>query len=209
MHKIAPFLTSAIFALSLSAPALAGGEGGLYPGAPPPGSAFVRFINGGGAGAAAIRGKAYKAVPPGAAGAYVPVPQGAADLSFGGKAAAANLKEGVHYTAVFSRGRLAVLEEPPANNRLKAEILLVNLSAAPAVSLRTADGAASVVDPVAPGALGARAVNPVRAGFAVYANGKKVSEVPALPLERGARYTALVYDAPGGTAVTFGKAEGS
>jgi hypothetical protein len=177
------------------------GDEGLYPSAPPPGSAFVRFLNAGGnTGATAIEvhGKAYGAATLAKTTPYVPAPHGTVPIKFGSAALSPDLKEGAHYTVVLRKGAATLLEEPSDDNPLKAEIIVINASSAEGVSLKTADGHTNVVEPVATGKLGGRAVNAVKAAFAIYSGEKKVSDLEARSLERGARYAVVVYDGEDG-----------
>jgi alginate O-acetyltransferase complex protein AlgF len=183
-----------------------GGEDGLYPAAPPPGSAFVRFLNGATPSAvnASVRGKSYGAASFGQITPYAPVKQGDAELSLGAKTATASLKEGAHYTVLFVRGKLSVLEEPANDNKLKAQIILINASSARDVTLKTADGGTNVVNAVGSEKLDGRAVNAVKIPFSVYSAANKIGDIDAHSLERGSRYAVVVYDSPNGKpAVAF------
>jgi hypothetical protein len=208
--NMAAVLTAAICLILPLFPAQAA-DNGLYAAAPPAGSAFVRFIN---ADAAApsvtrIRGKTYKAAPLGEIGAYIPVPEGTALISLGDATAETQLKPGAHYSAVLAKDNLTVIEEPAYSDRLKTQIILINASDKPAVTLKTADGATGVIEAVPPGKVGARAVNPVKIGFSLYADSGKIDAIEPVLLERGSEYAVLVYnDASGKPAVNYGKAEG-
>lgn len=178
----------------------AAGEGGLYPAAPPPGSAFIRFLNGNSPMAVAVdvRGKSYGAATMGSITAYAPVQQGDADVSIGGKTQKANLKAGGYYTVLYYKGDVKVLEEPASDNKLKAQIVLINASSEPDVSLKTADGSTAIVNPVNTAKLDSRAVNPVNVPFSVYTDSKKIDDISAHSLQRGERYAVVVYDGPNG-----------
>jgi alginate O-acetyltransferase complex protein AlgF len=197
----------ALMALSfMSSHQAKAGEDGLYPAAPPADSAFVRFLNAGSATPTPvkIRGKSYGAVNLGSISSYAPVAAGAAALSFGVKSSSVELKPGIHYAVLLMKDNMVVLDEPSDTSKLKAQIILINASRTPHVSLKTADGAAEIVNPVAPGALGGRAVNAVNAPFSVYAEKEKIEDIAPQPLKRGARYAIVVYDdANGKPAATF------
>lgn len=202
----ATFMALALSSLLVMPTIARAGDAGLYPSAPPPGSAFIRFLNAGGNAKANIevQGKSYGSGQLGVTTSYVPVPHGSAKITFGSATATPELKEGGHYSAVMIKGVMSVLEEPASDNPLKAEIILINASNAKDVSLKTPDGAVSVVDPVPPGQLAGRAVNAVQAPLAIYAGGKKVEDLAAHPLERGARYAVVIYNGTDGKpAVTF------
>jgi hypothetical protein len=179
------------------------GEDGLYPAAPPPGSAFIRFLNGNSPMAVAIgvRGKSYGAAALGNITAYAPVQQGDADLSIGAKSVTAHLKESAYYTVLLDKRDVKVLEEPASDNKFKAQIILINASSTPGVTLKTADGSTDIVSAVNTAKLDGRAVNPVRIPFSVYASTKKIDDINTHLLERGARYAVVVYDGPNGKPV--------
>lgn len=182
-------------------PAYAGDEG-LYPDAPPPGSAFVRFLNADSRAAAIeVQGKSYGAVQQGQLSRYIFVPNGAAELKFGPDVVSKEVTEGRRYSIVLARGKATVLEEPAEQSPLKAEIMLINASSRPAVALKTADGKTDIIEPVATGKLGVRAVNAVKVPFALYAEGRKIEEIAARDLQRGGSYAVVVYDGAGGKAV--------
>ncbi len=205
MIRASAFALALCSVLTMSGIARAG-DAGLYPSAPPPGSAFIRFLNAGGNAKANIEvgGKSYGSGELGAATSYVAVPHGQNKISFGTSTATPDLKEGGHYSAVMVKGVITVLEEPASDNPLKAEIILINASNAKSVSLKTPDGKVAIVDGVAPGQLAGRAVNAVEAPLSVYAGEKKVEDLAAHPLERGARYAVVYYTGPDGKpAVSF------
>jgi alginate O-acetyltransferase complex protein AlgF len=181
----------------------------LYASAPPPGSAFVRFINGDGSasGLTTIRGQQVHSAALGEIGEYFATPEGDAELAIGTAKTAQKLESGKYYSATLSGGKLAVIVDPAFNNRLKAQIVVINLSGAKTVSLKTEDGKVGVVESVSSGAIGAREVNPVKVGFSVYAGDNKIQDLAPRPLERGAGYAVVVYKGQDGKpAVSYDKA---
>jgi alginate O-acetyltransferase complex protein AlgF len=175
-------------------------EEGLYPDAAPPGSAFVRFLNASEKSAIPVEvdGKSYGAATLGRISAYAPLPQGDTRISMGTQSVSLQLKEKAYYTAALFKGRLSILPEPANDNKLKAQIILINVSSLPGVSLKTADGITSIVGPVSPGTLSARSVNAVKAAFAVYSAARKVWDTAARSLVRENRYAIVVYDLAAG-----------
>jgi alginate O-acetyltransferase complex protein AlgF len=204
MSRICSFGFVMLLALAIGSPAFADDDG-LYPDAPPPGSAFVRFLNADpGPAVIELRGKSYGATRQGVLTRYIFVPNGESQLSFGGNGAMKALQEGRRYSVVLAKGKLTILEEPAEKSPLKAEIVLINASSRPGMALKTADGSVSVIEAVAPGSLGARAVNAVKVPFALYAGGKKIGELAPPDLERGESYAVIVYDGSNGkAAVSF------
>ena len=203
MRKLVLVVMALCSTLICATPHAHAGEGGLYPAAPPPGSAFIRFLNGSSPAALAVsvRGKSYGAATFGNITAYAPVQQGDATLTLGAKTAETHLKEGAYYTALLHDGNVNVLEEPASDNKLKAQIILINASSTPGITLKTADGTTDIVNAVGTAKLDSRAVNPIKAPFSVYAAATKIDGIDAHLLERGARYAVVVYDGPNGKPV--------
>jgi alginate O-acetyltransferase complex protein AlgF len=210
MHRIFSLLPTAAIAFCcafLYSPLYAAaGEEGLYPAAPPPDSAFIRFLNGSSTAPVPVTvlGKSYGTELFGSLSPYTPVHQGLVSVSLGSQNASAQLKEGAYYTAVLSKGNLRILEEPGNDNKLKAQVILINASSTQDVSLKTADGSTTVVSSVSSAKVGGRSVNSMKVPFSVYAFANKIDDIDAHLLERGARYTVVVYDGSNGKpAVTF------
>lgn len=187
-------------------------DDGLYAPPPPPGSAFVRFINGDTQAetAAAIRGKSHGVVPLGEVSAYLPVQQGEADMALGGGKTTAALKEGVYYSAVLKGGKLTVVSEPAYDRKIKVQLMLFNLSDETSVGLTAKQGASviKVMETVKSGGHEARAVNAMKIGFAVTAADGVLKDIEPKPLERGGSYAVVVYKgADGKTAVNYDQSD--
>lgn len=191
----------------------AGGDDGLYSPSYPPGSAFVRFVNGDNTDFSPvmkIRGKTYAAASLGGMGIAYPVSPGEAEITLE-KAATVkyDLKPDGHYTALLKDGKLKILEEPSNDNKIKTQIFLINATDTADIKLKTADGKTDVVGPVAPGAISGRAVNPMKIGFSVFAGEEKIADLQERPLERGPGYGVVVYKGRDGKlAVNYDKARG-
>jgi len=71
-------------------------------------------------------------------------------------------------------------------------IILYNLSSAPAVDLRTLDGAQAVVAEVTPGTQQSRVVNPLEVDLGVFVGGELVQGVEGLELGQGRVYRMIV-----------------
>lgn len=181
------------------APALAQDDRdiGLYAPAPPPGSAFVRLLNGAPAGgpvAGKIGARAIPAVAVGEASAYVPVPQGEVTVQAGGSQRV-KVEAGRFYTVAFGLGGAAplkVMDDPTLASRAKAGLVLYNLTSTAGLELATADGAVVVLSGVAPWTLASREVNALTVGFVVRGPGGALATVPTVTLARGAVYGVVV-----------------
>jgi len=215
MKKVIKKLMTMIFIFSfvgLASEKTKAGDDGLYASAPPPGSAFVRFINGdmGKPLKGSVRGKESPSVAPGHAGGYMSAPPGQAQIAFGADATTSyDLKPAGHYDAILANGHLTIVDEPINDNKLKTQIVLINASREKDVSLKTADGKLTVIEPAQPEKLGARAVNPVKAAFAIYSGGNKIVDLDERSLERGSDYVIVVYEGAKGPAASYDKSTGT
>lgn len=171
----------------LVGPALA--QEGLYDPAPPANSAFVRVA---GVPAATLGGKAVTAQP-GAASAYVVIPQGNFAAKAGSASSTLNVEAGKFYTVVSTGGKLALLTDEAASNRAKALLTVYNLSKS-SVDLKTADGKTTVVTAIKSGASGSRAVNGITVDLSAFAGAKALGTVKSVKLERGNAYALVVTD---------------
>jgi hypothetical protein len=204
------FLCALCLSFSVNA---AGGDDGLYSPSYPPGSAFVRFVNGDSMNSSPltkIRGKSYANASLGEMGMAYAVSPGEAEIAFEDKASIThNLKPERRYIALLKNGKVRILEEPLNDDKIKTQIILINASDAEETILKTGDGKIHVIGPVAAAAIDARAVNPMKVGFSVYADGQKISNLQERPLERGPGYAVVVYkNASGKLSVHYDKARG-
>jgi alginate O-acetyltransferase complex protein AlgF len=190
-----PSLIALVAALSLTFAGLLHAEEDLYDPAPPADAAFVRAVHasaGAGAVAPDLGGKAVPAVGYGEASAYVVVPMGARTMAMGaGASAELDVSAGSFYTVALGSGGVVTLEDPINNNLAKALLVFYNLSDRP-VSLRTADGGTTIVDTIAPGQLGSRAVNPIEVALAAWSDDGAITSFDARQLARGAAYSVFV-----------------
>jgi alginate O-acetyltransferase complex protein AlgF len=182
-------------AFSLTVAGLASAEEDLYDPAPPADAAFVRAVHasaGAGAVTPDLGGKAVASVSYGEVSTYVVVPMGQRSMALGAVAAAdLNVSAGSFYTVALGSGGVVTLEDPINNNLAKALLVFYNLSDQP-VSLRTADGGTTIVDAIAPGEQGHRAVNPIEVALAAWGDGGAITSFDTMQLERGAAYSVFV-----------------
>ena len=179
-----------LFSLSLLATATAFAQDtGLYAPAPPANSAFVRVLN---VPAATLGSSAVTADK--AASPYVIIPQGTFNAKVGAVSGPLKVEAGKFYSVVSSGGKLALLTDQAADNRAKALLTVYNLSKAPSLDLKTADGKTTVVKDVKPGSSGSRAVNGITVDLAAFAGTKSLGTVKGVKLERGNAYALVVTD---------------
>lgn len=192
------FLTAALILVLVAAAALAGraafADEGLYGPAAPPGSAFVRVFNGTSASIldAKVGPEDFNEVPPFDASEFTFLPPGSYALTAGGAKAQVQLQADRYYTAALMNGKITLLDNQRYGNRMKALVMLYNLSGDAALSLRTADGKTKVVDEVAPATFGSREVNPVKVQLALYKGENRVADVRPIALERGRAFSLFV-----------------
>ncbi len=183
----------AFIAVAFSASPSRAQDEGLYDPVAPEGSAFVRLINAGtkeDGVIPTIRGKAYGNVSYDKVGAYVPLKEGAADITARDAKASETLASGAYYTAVLNGDALTVLKDEAVKDQSKALIAFYNLSDKK-LSLKTADGKIEVVAATDTGKSGFREINPLAIQLALYDGDTKVADVPAVELKRNAS-TAVV-----------------
>lgn len=194
----------ALFAvlLSLLVPLSAqAGEDALYAAEAPDGASFIRVVNADVSGSipqAEIGGKAIKNIDPMAASPYIYLPEGTYQLSVGDQAKPITMKKGRFYTAVvLDSGELEILSDKTFKNPRKALISFYNLTGNGGVSLKTADGKVSVVDPLDPLSVANREINAVKVSLGAFTSGEAVAQTPPVNLQRGKVFSFFVIDAGG------------
>jgi len=132
---------------------------GLYAAPAPDDAAFVRFLGFEGTEQATFAGYLFDL--PQEHGAYIAI---SADRLAG-------IEPGQHVSLVKGPDRAITITEPERDTRTKVHLFVVNAGSAP-VSLKLADGSMTVIEHVAPGTAQSRAVNPVSARLALFADGQ-------------------------------------
>ncbi len=190
--------------LLLSAPgrARAAGDEGVYGAAAPEGSAFVRVFNATTESLAGgrIADQNIDEVNGNTASEFVFLPPGSHTLNIGGASQPLTLAANRYYTVVRTASGFSVFDNGRHENRLKALVLFYNLTDGAALSLRTADGKAAVVEATSPKQFGSREVNAIKATMAVYDGGQKLADARPIGMERGRAYS-LFATGPSATPV--------
>lgn len=185
------FLAAALAVVLLGAAALAAraarADEGLYGPAAPPGSAFVRIFNGSTQSIidARVGPEDFNEIPAFDASEFTFLPPGTYELTAGPIKQKVSLQPDRFYTAAILDGKVQLLDNDRYANRMKALVVLYNLSGDGELSLKTADGKTAVVEKVAPGRSGQREVNAIRTQFALYKGDQRVASVRQISLERG------------------------
>ncbi|WP_040309850.1 alginate O-acetyltransferase AlgF [Asticcacaulis biprosthecium] len=188
-------------------------DAGLYAAAPPPNSVFIRVVSTveDGQTVNATIGKASYSVAAGTATAYKIIPAGTTQVRFGTKGKTLVVSDGGYYTVVIfgtrSAPHAALIEDPKLDSKVKGLITFYNLTDRAALSLKTADGAAAVVDAVAPRKVGSRPVNSATTGFAVFDGTSQLGTVPQQTIERGNAYSSIVSEVGGKIKVVWVRSE--
>ena len=124
-------------------------------------------------------------IPPWNVSDFVFLPAGDHAVVAGDQRHSSTLAAGRYYTAVAGPDRLQLLENAYPENRLKAVVILYNLTDAPSLSLHTQDGGTEVIGAVAAAEQGQREVNPAPVQFAVHDQDGPVADAPSVRLARG------------------------
>jgi alginate O-acetyltransferase complex protein AlgF len=188
--------------ISLSGLALAQDTQGLYAPAPPPDSAFVRLLNTTATPLSATLGGKAATAPKAGISTYLVIPQGSVALKVGTVNVSLPVVAGKFYSAVWTGKTFKLMVDSSADDRAKALLTVYNLSKAPALDLKTADGKLSVISGVKPGASGNRAVNGITVDLAAFNGAKAVATFKGVALERGNAYAIVVTDT--GSSLTVG-----
>jgi alginate O-acetyltransferase complex protein AlgF len=167
---------------------------GLYPPAAPPGSAFVRVFNGTPQAkiVAQLGDKSIADTPSMQASSYIFLAPGSYGLKLGGQQKELSLQASRCYTAALQPQGIELFEQECFNSQLKSLVSMFNLLEGSTLSLKTADGATTVIDSVTPHAGGHREVNPLKASLAVYNGDAKLAEAKPVSLERGKAVSLFV-----------------
>ncbi|HWV16433.1 MAG TPA: alginate O-acetyltransferase AlgF [Cellvibrio sp.] len=185
--------------LILSAAYSAAGEDALYK-TPPPGSAFVRVFN-------IQSGKPVAAVSLATANISQVEPLTSSDFVFVDAKATTSiqidqqtlpvsLQDGKFHTLVYDGASLKNIILEPLTDKRKALVHLINLTSAPA-DLKTVKGDVAIIPDVKPASGGARAINPVKIAFGVFAGGNKIAESPEIFIDRGVSGSLFVFNQAG------------
>lgn len=182
-----------ILAFLMIAPAFAQDQG-LYDPVPPPGSAFVRFINT----APETRGvfangKKFADAPAFSITPYYVMKEGATKLMSGSVDVDHTVKAGKFYT-VLTGEYPKVVEDKPADDPSKAQLIFYNLFGTESLSVKTADGKTDIIKSVSRGNSGERTMNAVKVKMAVFKGDEKIMDVGEVTLQRKASYALIMMD---------------
>ncbi|MEW6167550.1 MAG: alginate O-acetyltransferase AlgF [Pseudomonadota bacterium] len=176
--------------LVFTAPARADDDA-LYGPDAPPGSAFIRLFNA--SDEHDLQGQVgdVEFDDSGAWGIteFEFLPPGQQQIVVGSVSQAISLEPDRFYTAVYDGQSVRLLQNQRYDNRLKALLILYNLTDAKQLSLRTPDGSATIIDSVAQEAYGTREVNAARARLSLFAGDRRLADTPPVTLNRGKAFS--------------------
>lgn len=172
----------------------------LYTKGAPPGSAYIRVLNGTPAQSPAgfIGETAQPSLAAFTAGNFTFLPPGDYTVQIGSRKEVFKLAGDRFYSVAYLPDGLKSFELEGFKSQLKAMIVMMNLLPGQTLSLKTADGKVTVLDSIAPFKAGQREINPLSVSLAIFEGDRKLADVPATIFERGKASSLIV----GGTAAT-------
>jgi alginate O-acetyltransferase complex protein AlgF len=114
---------------------------------------------------------------------------------------------GVWLTIACTPRGIVLFTDPPHTNPARAQVFLYNLTAIPALDLRTADGKTTVLAGVKSGASAQVVVNALSVSLALFNGGTLVKEVGTLALLRGSSFSVFALPQGAGVSVLAVKAD--
>lgn len=182
-----------ILGMLVSLPVWAAQDGneGLYEMAAPPDSAFVRVVNVTDGQVAVGMDDWRQSLSAGQAGDYLYRPAGTATLRVNDKPFEFSFGKRSVQTLVFDGVALVPHEDTYFNSRLKALLVMYNLSSQSA-TLQTSNGAVNVIGPLLAGSSDEREINGVKVSLKVTLDSGKALPLEDVVLQRGRVYTVLV-----------------
>jgi alginate O-acetyltransferase complex protein AlgF len=166
----------------------------LYAREAPPGSTFVHVFNATPSAGVNV-GIGARALPPllpYAASDYIFLAPGEHVVQVGSQQKSFQLEGNRYYTVSADAAGLRLFELSEPLTKLKAILNLFNLLPGTTLALKTADGATSVLDAVAPNTSAQRALNPLKLSLALFSGDQKIATVPPIALERGRSFSLFV-----------------
>lgn len=170
----------------------------LYAKGAPPGSTFVRVLNGTAnpSQAGFIGDSPQLPLPPYTAGMFAFMPPGPQVVQIGSLKETFQFAADRFYSVANTDNGLKVFELEGFKSQLKAMVVVLNLLPDTTVSLKTSDGKVAIIDGVVPYKAAQREINPLAITMALFKGDQKIADVPAVLLERGKASSLIV----GGTA---------
>jgi alginate O-acetyltransferase complex protein AlgF len=166
----------------------------LYAREAPPGSAFIHVFNATpNAGVPVqIGDRVQPPLSPFTASSYIFLPPGEYIVRAGPYTQPFKLEGNHYYTVSGNANGLRLFDFNEPLTKLKATVALFNLTPDLTLTLKTAEGGATVFDSVAPASSAQRAINPLQLNLALFNGDKKIANVPQVALQRGQSFSLFV-----------------
>lgn len=166
----------------------------LYAKGAPPGSTFVRVLNGTANPSLAgfIGDSPQLPLPPYTAGQFAFMPPGSVPVQIGPLKESFDFAADRFYSVANTDSGLKVFELEGFKSQLKAMVVVLNLLPDTTVSLKTSDGKTAIIEGVVPFKAAQREINPLAITMALFKGDQKIADVPATVLERGKASSLIV-----------------
>lgn len=195
MKRVFQSLMALLFAAMLPVVGSAN-EGALYDPVAPKGAAFVRLFNlsGGSLGGVSAAGKTFPELEGFSAGEYLFFTAYDLEVLVKGQSRVFALNADKRYTLVIGADQAVhLIEDPKPGKRTKAMLVAYNLTAAPSVDFKTADGKAPLATGIEYLNNAFREINAVKVDFGFFSGQQKLAETgQKMALQRGVGYSAFL-----------------
>jgi alginate O-acetyltransferase complex protein AlgF len=179
----------------------------LYGAEAPKDAAFVRFFRAAGGGGPVELGAKRFDPAVGEVTPYRPVLPDIYLLRSGGQETEIIPKVGHYYTLVVAAEGIRIFEDVEHTDPARAQLVLYNLLPSERVELKTADGRTSVIAGVGPGEAGRVNVNAIPVKLGVFGSAGPLGMLGDPGLQRGASYSAFVFETGSSPRIVWAKAE--
>ncbi|WP_041523924.1 alginate O-acetyltransferase AlgF [Gilvimarinus agarilyticus] len=206
MNKLFMPLIVGVVALSaLQHHAVADENAALYGDAIPEDAAFVRIANVSDQPATFIVDGKTQSVGGRQMGGYLILKEGDYPVEVNGLKESLMLKPKSGITLSYDGKSLVPLVDALPEDTRKSQVMFYNFSQQP-LALKTGDGKYVIIDAVAPGQSGVRAVNEVKMPFSAYAGDQPVANYEPILLRKGQTYSYVIMQGDAGELTAQAKA---
>ncbi|WP_339897221.1 alginate O-acetyltransferase AlgF [uncultured Gilvimarinus sp.] len=206
MNKLFIVLVFGVVAISgLQSRAMADENAALYDDAIPEDAAFVRIANVSDQAATFIVDGKKQSVGSRQMGGYLILKEGDYPAEVNGLKEFLLLKPKSGLTLRYDGKSLVTLVDTFPEDTRKSQVMFYNFSEQ-TLALKTGDGKHVIIDSVAPGQSGVRAVNEVKMPFSAYAGDEPVASYEPLLLRKGQTYSYVVMQGDAGELIAQAKA---
>lgn len=206
MNKVFMVLTFGVLALSgFQGYAVADENAALYDDAIPEDAAFVRVANVSDQPVTFIVDGKRQSIGGRQMGGYLILKEGEFSAEVNGLKESLVLKAKSGLTLRYDGKSLGILVDSLPEDTRKSQVMFYNFSEQP-LALKTGDGKHVIIEPVAPGQSGVRAVNEVKMPFSAYAGDEPVASYEPILLRKGQTYSYVIMQGEAGELTAQAKA---